>query len=117
MRLTPTFYRENGLYNSSIRKIMPSLTKCTKIMPEGCIVLYFQTRIFLVFQDANMEGFEFKGFWHSGVSRGQNFLASRRRSQSPNRSSRKKGTLGECAGRQPTIFAIVFACRVKNGVN
>ena len=67
---------------------MPSLTKCTKSMPEGSIVLYFQMRIFLVFQNVNMEGFEFKGFWHSGVSRGQSFLACRRRSQSPNRSSR-----------------------------
>ena len=67
---------------------MPSLTKCTKIMPEGSIVLYFQMRIFLVFQNVNMEGFEFKGFWHSGVSRGQTFLACRRRSESLNRSAR-----------------------------
>ena len=51
VRLIPTFYRENGLYNSSTRKSMPSLTKCTKIMPEGSIVLYFQMRIFLVFQN------------------------------------------------------------------
>ena len=34
---------------------MPSLTKCTKSMPEGYIVLYFQMRIFLVFQNVNME--------------------------------------------------------------
>ena len=49
---------------------MPSLTKCTKSMPEGSIVLYFQMRIFLVFQNVNMEGFEFKrilAFW--GVQR------------------------------------------------
>ena len=39
---------------------MPSLTKCTKMMPEGSIVLYFQMRIFLVFQNVNKEGFEFK---------------------------------------------------------
>ena len=66
---------------------MLCFTICSKIMPEGSIVLYFQMRIFLVFQNVNMEGFKFEGFWHSGVSRGQTFFASRRRSQLPNRSS------------------------------
>ena len=75
----------------STRKTLLCFTICSKIMPEGSIVLYFQhdfqMRIFLVFRNVNMEGFKFKGFWHSGVSRGQNFLAFRRRSQFPNRSS------------------------------
>ena len=101
----------------STRKIMLCFTICSKSMPEGSIVLHFQMRIFLVFQNVNMEGFKFKGFWHSGVSRGQNFLACRRRSQSPNRSSREKVRSGSARGASATIFGIFFACTGQNGVN